>query len=123
MKKITLPILLLTVFFAASAGAADPNLVAHWKFDDGAGDIAVDSAGGNNGTVVGATGTIDGALNFDGTGDYVELPDNEPIWLPLNDFTVSFWVYFDSDASGTHENIIDLNCGVSSGSNSRLGVR
>ncbi len=55
--------------------AGDPNLVAYWTFDEGTGTIAYDSAGGNDGTIYGAnwtTGQIDGALEFDGTDDYVD---------------------------------------------------
>ncbi|MGB2806405.1 MAG: chitobiase/beta-hexosaminidase C-terminal domain-containing protein, partial [Sedimentisphaerales bacterium] len=48
----------------------DEGLVAHWKFDDGSGSTAIDSAGTNNGTLYGdktwTTGRIDGALSFDG---------------------------------------------------------
>jgi hypothetical protein len=51
------------------------GLVAHWKFDDGSGGTATDSAGTNNGTLNGGptwtAGRIDGALSFDGVDDYV----------------------------------------------------
>ncbi len=56
----------------------DPTLVAHWKLDEAEGIIAFDSAGDNDGTVVGAPlwqpngGRIDGALDCDGMNDYVE---------------------------------------------------
>ena len=52
------------------------GLIAHWKLD---GD-ANDSAGTNHGTIHGAattTGQIGDALSFD--GDYVALPDNNPV--------------------------------------------
>ena len=35
----------------------DPSLVGYWDFDEGEGQIAGDSAGGNDGTVIGATWT------------------------------------------------------------------
>jgi hypothetical protein len=79
----------------------DKGLVAHWKFDDGpVSSIAIDSAGTNDGTLNGdptwTTGRIDGALSFDGNGDYVSL---EPI-LPLagDTFTAQAWILMDESA-------------------------
>lgn len=61
-----------------SAGAANASLVGHWKFDDGSGNTAADSSGcGNDATLNGAPlwrpsgGKVNGALEFDGTDDYV----------------------------------------------------
>jgi len=52
-------------------------LVAHWKLDETEGNIAYDSAGNNHGTLKGdpqwVSGYIDGALEFDGDGDYVDV--------------------------------------------------
>ena len=62
-----------------SAGnAADTNLVGWWKFDETSGTIARDSSGnGNDGTVKGnpawVAGKIEGALQLDGDGDYVDV--------------------------------------------------
>jgi len=60
-----------------SAIYGSEGLVAHWKFDDGSGNTATDSAGTNNGTLYGgptwAAGRINGALSFDGTDDYVAV--------------------------------------------------
>jgi len=101
-------------------GPAAPTdgLVAHWKFDEGEGSIAYDSAGSNDGVVYGADwvdGVLDGALDFDGVDDGVALPDNSPVWLPEYDFTCSVWVYFDTPASaGRHETLLDLNATSSS---------
>jgi hypothetical protein len=58
----------------------DLRLLAHWKLDEGQGSVAADSAGGNDGTLHGdpawqpTGGKIDGALQFDGVGDYVSTP-------------------------------------------------
>ena len=66
---------------------------AWWKFDEGTGAIAYDSAGNNNnGTIYGATwtaGKIGSALSFDGTNDYVDCgsgPSN------YDNITVSAWM-------------------------------
>ena len=59
------------------AEGVGPALVAHWKLDDGVGPTAVDSIGGHDGTLVSTppwvTGIIGGALDFDGTNDYVDV--------------------------------------------------
>ena len=55
----------------------DPTLIAHWKLDEASGTVATDSAGTNNGTLVGnpawqpSGGKLGGALLFDGVGAYV----------------------------------------------------
>lgn len=71
----------------------EPNaLVAHWKFDEGAGTIAYDSAGDNDGTIYGAvwtTGKIDGALLFDGTNDYIDCGSGPSNYDAI---TVSAWM-------------------------------
>ena len=53
--------------------------IAQWKMDENQGSIAADSIGSNDGTITGATwipGISGAALNFDGTDDYVEVPDS-----------------------------------------------
>ena len=69
-------------------------LVAWWKFDEGEGTIAYDSAGNNNGTIFGATwitGKLDGALSFDGSNDYVDMADTVQNFLETS-YTVSAWI-------------------------------
>ena len=56
------------------------DLVGHWTFDEGQGNIAYDSASNNDGTITGANWTTNGknggALSFDGNNDYVQIPNN-----------------------------------------------
>jgi len=58
----------------------DYRIVAHWKLDETAGDIAYDSIGSNNATVHGeplwqpASGKYAGALELDGIDDYISTP-------------------------------------------------
>ncbi len=98
---------------SATTDDIDPNLVSHWAFNNGSGLTAFDSVGDKHGTLVDGptwtTGQIGGALHFDGVYDYVALPDNDPIWLPANNFTISVWAYFEREPYNSDDPIFDLN--------------
>ena len=83
-----------------SAVYGSEGLVAHWKFDDGSGGTAIDSAGTNNGTLVGdptwTAGRVDGALSLDGSGDYVSAAPVAP--LAGVNVTAQAWVRVDEFA-------------------------
>ncbi|UCD27481.1 MAG: lamin tail domain-containing protein, partial [Planctomycetota bacterium] len=93
----------LTITNPENTYGSDEGLVAHWKFDDGSGGTATDSAGTNNGALVGDTtwtaGRIDGALSFDGNGDYVVVAPVSV--LDGNTVTVQAWIRV-SDLSGSN---------------------
>ena len=76
------------------AKALEDGIVAHWRFDEGEGTVAYDSASSNNGSLIGDTNWVDGisgkALYFDGSGDYVDVP-NYPDLNPTNAITVAAW--------------------------------
>ena len=80
----------------SSSAEIDPsNVVGIWLFDDGAGDMAMDSSGNNNhGTIVNAPiwvdGRFGGALGFDGTGNCVST--NKKLLNGRREFTVVAWV-------------------------------
>jgi hypothetical protein len=83
----------------------DPNLIAHWKFDEGTGLTAYDSASENHGTLINGpqwtTGQIGGALEFDGVDDYVET-----VILDIDVISISAWVNVaDGDNQG-HYHIV-----------------
>lgn len=69
------------------------DLVAHYKFNGDAIDI---SGHGHNGTVHGATpatdrfGNANSAYQFDGTDDYIELPNEYS--FDFEEYSISFWV-------------------------------
>lgn len=97
------------VALAASAGnggaGATPTtsgLIGHWKLDDGSGTNANDDAGSNDGTLTNGptwtTGKISGAVQFDGSNDYVSLPNSFP---HISDGTISMWIKSTSDTVGT----------------------
>jgi hypothetical protein len=65
---------------AALTGDVTSGLVGYWKFDEGTGTSAADSTGnGNTGTLTNSptwqTGQYGNAVNFDGSNDYVSVPD------------------------------------------------
>jgi len=72
--------------------------IAHWKFDEGVGTTAYDSTGNYNGVL------LNGALwqsedqcfsgkciYYDGTNDYVSVPNNTQLKFIGSNFTVSVW--------------------------------
>jgi hypothetical protein len=87
--------------YSCVQGYVEPNepcepltqgMISHWTFDEGSGSTAYDSIGDSNGTIYGAqwtTGQVDGALSFDGDGDYVDCGN-------LGSFpstgTIGFWM-------------------------------
>lgn len=76
------------------------GLVAHWSFDNC--DATDDSDNGHNGTIYGNPQCVDGekgkAFSFDGTDDYIEVPNDPSLnpsavtisaWMKVNDFPSS----------------------------------
>jgi len=76
--------------------APPDGLISHWAFDEGEGDTAYDSAGSNHGTLINGptwtTGQINGALDFDGVDDYVEVSSSNELKLNLAG-AISVWIY------------------------------
>jgi hypothetical protein len=86
----------------------DPSLVGWWKFDEGLGTRAVDWSGyGRHGTIYGGPiwveGYDDGALEFDGINNYVDLPI-ESLIPTLDSCTITTWVDF-ANAGGPWQRI------------------
>ncbi|MBS3058472.1 MAG: LamG domain-containing protein [Candidatus Diapherotrites archaeon] len=90
----------LVVAFDDFGNASDPTglaaLKGYWRLEDGSGTAASDSSGNsNNGTVNGnpiwSSGRLGGDLNFDGSGDYINVT-SIPISLMQNGFTWSTWL-------------------------------
>ena len=79
----------------AVAGAGS-GLIAHYTFDTADNNIALDSAGNSNGTIINGaelvSGTVgSGALLFDGVNDYVNILHSDSLNTPQA-ITLSFWV-------------------------------
>ena len=78
---------------AGSAPATDTHgIVSYWTLDGNAND----SVGTNNGTLVNApsyvTGVFGDALDFNGTTQYVSVPDDASLDFGTGNFSVNFWV-------------------------------
>ena len=98
MKKTitTIAFGLLSISLSAQVPSYVPTngLVGWWPFSGNANEI---SGNGNNGTINGATLTIDrfgiqnNAYNFNGLSNYIEVSDNNSLDL-TNNYTFSVWV-------------------------------
>ncbi|MDA1191331.1 MAG: LamG domain-containing protein [Candidatus Poribacteria bacterium] len=101
--------LAVSALFVASSilpnsATAQDGLIGHWTFDEGAGAVVGDSAGANNGDVMGnpqwsAEGSSGGSMAFDGDGDYIQTTLLAPIQTADN-LTVTAWFKTNVTASG-----------------------
>ena len=93
--------------WATGTGDSSTGPIAHWQLDETSGTEAFDYAGGHHGEVLkGATwnpaGQINGALEFDGVDDHVEVPHDDALSL-TSAFTISAWIYNQSSSfSGSY---------------------
>jgi hypothetical protein len=83
----------------------DESLFAHWKFDEGSGTYAMDSAGTNHGILnvngpTWTTGQINGALSFDGIDDHVVVAPIAPLTGDI--VTAQAWIRLDKFADATN---------------------
>jgi hypothetical protein len=93
----------LLFVFALLAGTTQGDLqtglVAHWEFE---GDFT-DSAGGNDATPKGDAKIVTDAergqvVEFDGTGDYLEIPNSPSLNITGDQLTLAAWVWHDNVA-------------------------
>ena len=94
--------------FMTGPAITDPDLLGWWKLDKDQGSVAIDWSGySNHGTLVGGpqwvAGNIEGALEFDGTDDYVDLNDPAKLRITGN-ITLAAWIR--SEGVGSERNII-----------------
>lgn len=91
------------VMIPAALVGASPGLVGEWLFDEGSGTTAFDSSGNaNHGTLkpsgsepTWVSGKFGNALSFDGSNDYVEIPDHNTLDI-TGDLTLEAWIKPDS---------------------------
>jgi len=94
----------LVLALGCTVVAGPPGLVGYWTFDEGQGAIAFDSSGnGLDGALKGnpkwVEGQVGGALDFDGSDDYVEIPD-DPLLALTKQITIAAWTNMRATASG-----------------------
>jgi hypothetical protein len=118
MKKklfstLILVTLLASVLPSLPVMAPSSDLVGLWHFDEGSGTAASDDSDyGNHGTLkpTGSepswvvVGKLGGALSFDGTNDYVEVPDS--LSLDVDDVTIEAWIYIDATIGTGQRNVV-----------------
>ncbi len=102
MKRliIIITVLFLSYLAASVFGVADSNLVAHYRLDDNTLSTAVIDEKGTNGIFAGTdpntsahhtTGRVGGALTFNGTSDYILVPNAISLNFGTGDFSICFW--------------------------------
>jgi hypothetical protein len=76
------------------------DMVGYWPFDGGSGIDG--SSFGNDATIFGAVpaaGYVGDALDFNGAGDHVVIPNDSSLSMASNSITVACWIYPDSLAT------------------------
>ncbi|HGE71708.1 TPA: LamG domain-containing protein [Candidatus Poribacteria bacterium] len=100
MYRKSLLILLTLIFICWSSTEAQivkDGLVSYWSLDKSTidGNKVKDTVGNNNGEMKGSpkvvAGKIGEALEFNGTSDYVEIPNNDNMNFGTGDFTLCVW--------------------------------
>jgi len=70
------------------------GMIAYWKFDESSGIEVLDAIGSNHGEIKNGAnrvvGKVDGALEFDGINDYIEV-SNSPELNPTDEITIEAW--------------------------------
>ena len=81
-----------------------PGPVGYWNFDEGEGTTTYDKSGnGNNGTLITSPTRTNGkfgkAINFNGTSNYVSVPNSNSI-NPKYKMTISSWARLNTGTNG-----------------------
>jgi hypothetical protein len=102
--------ILLSILVIMSTGAME-DPVAYWSFDENAGDVLADATdNGHDGTFDGphwVPGKFRSALEFNGSSDFVEVPDHPDLnFGPDDSFTIAAWARYSSDTAGTNSWIV-----------------
>jgi len=107
-KLIVLTSYFLLLGLATSvAEGADPSLAGWWKFDEGSGTTANDSSGNeNHGTFNGDPQWVNGkfgkALKFDGSSDYLDVPDSDSLDINGDQLSIVAWINGESWSLAKH---------------------
>jgi Concanavalin A-like lectin/glucanases superfamily/PEP-CTERM motif len=104
-KNVGLMVCVLAIALITNVAQAQDittGLIAHWKLDETSGTTAYDSAGSNDGTLVGSPawgpGKVDGALDFPGGTHYVDCGNDTSLDI-TGSRSVAAWIKIDNWAS------------------------
>jgi hypothetical protein len=89
------------------------SLTHAYYLNEASGSTVIDSFGNLNGTATGTSivaGNAGSARSFNGTSEYITLPNSSDFNFGSNDFTISTWVYFTNVSKG-YQMIIDRRGG------------
>jgi len=116
LKFAIVSLFLMSGFIRPAHADVTAGLVGWWKFDGNAND----SAGINNGTLIGGPSFVAGkigsnALSFDGVDDGVDVAGTTAYANTGSPFTMSAWYYLDSSALGNYPDLILLRTNTNSG--------
>ena len=106
--RMWLPTMIAWVLLAPGVQAdITSGLVGHWTFN---GDFTDSSGNGNHGQPKGDAAVVTDpehgqVAEFDGTGDYIEIPHSESLNITGNQITLASWAYYD-DVAGNPEILI-----------------
>lgn len=123
--RVRAAVLVVAVILGAAAGADEEGLVAHWSFDEGAGEVVHDLTGnGHDGSIKGAEWVRSPrgwALRFDGADDIVTYAKVDSMNL-AGDITLAVWVKTDAGAAPNTNRVIigDSGSGVQRNFNLRI---
>jgi hypothetical protein len=104
----------------------EKGMVGYWKLDDASGTSATDSSGnGNTGTLTNGptwtTGQIGGAVDFDGTNDYIDSGTGSSLNVGGTNLTISAWAKKTTGTDGVM-NIVNRGQSGVGGYNFGIGV-
>lgn len=89
-------LLITSMVSAREVTCSDEGIVSLWEFDETSGNTASDSCGSNDGIVNGTanwtTGKYGNALYFDGTENYIDIPNDASLVVRTGNFSVSAWI-------------------------------
>ncbi len=101
---------------ADNTSTLDDSLVSHWKMDELSGSEVKDSVGSSNGSATGTTivdGKYDKARSFNGSTDYITLPNTPDLDINGSGSQLSVATWFKtSTLSGTWMDLINKNTGA-----------
>jgi hypothetical protein len=103
--------LCLLVTLVASAVELDPSAMLYMPFEEGKGNTTADLSGnGNDGKFVGdvkwGKGMVNGALEFNGSDSFVEIPSHKTLQAESDGWTIGVWVKADP-GSGQWARVVD----------------